>query len=270
MRRFAGVVAFAATSACASISGLNEYGVCPDLCGEEASADASVEQDAEAPGHSPGAAIDSGSEPAIIFGSTGDADIARTDAIASPDSPSSDVGQALAVDARTGDAGSPCGPTDTIQNCGACGRSCDSSHSVPTGCDAGTCIYSGCSPGWSDCDRSPPNSNGCECHSGGCCSGGTCQTAHSNGNGQTFYDCAAPATYNATQATEACTAFTGNASQCTIAPAGACGATQGVCSSGATKCLCWQYAGPAVGTMEQVTGPVCPDMCPSGQGTSWN
>jgi hypothetical protein len=55
----------------------------------------------------------------------------------------------------------------------------------------------------------PPDTDGCECAAPGCCSG-ACQVVHSNGAGQSFYDCVAASTFNQTQATEACVAFTNN------------------------------------------------------------
>jgi hypothetical protein len=48
---------------------------------------------------------------------------------------------------------------DDIQNCGACDRECDREHSFNS-CVNSTCVLSGCSPGWADCDGD--NVNGCE------------------------------------------------------------------------------------------------------------
>jgi hypothetical protein len=73
------------------------------------------------------------------------------------------------------------------------------------------------------------------------CSGG-CPVAHSNGLSQTFYDCVEAGTYNQTQATEACAAFTGDAAACVNNPFPCAQAGQ-VCSSAFTTCACWKYAG---------------------------
>jgi hypothetical protein len=175
-----------------------------------------------------------------------------------------------ATPAEGGDGGAECGPTDTILNCGACGRACDTAHSVGAGCADGTCAYSGCSAGWSDCDGAAANANGCECNTPSCCSSGACQTLHSNGLMQTYYDCVPLGTYTQAQALAACTAFTGNSAQCTDAPFGLCGTARGVCSSGASTCWCWAYAGSAAGTVDESTGGVCPGACPTGQGPRWN
>ena len=104
-----------------------------------------------------------------------------------------------------------------------------------------------------------PNTDGCECPYTGttapaCCSD-TCPIQHNNGLNQgtsKFYDCTPLNTYNSTVAMDACTAFTGNASQCT---SGMCVAADGgtdgdvvVCSTGsATDCVCWTFQGPNVG-----------------------
>ena len=77
-----------------------------------------------------------------------------------------------------------------------------------------------CNAGLQDCNGSKaPDTDGCECAGTGCCSG-KCQTAHSNGNGQTFYDCAAGKTHNETQAGEACAALTGGSGACSAKSAG--------------------------------------------------
>ena len=52
-------------------------------------------------------------------------------------------------------------------SCGACGNVCDTIHSVGATCvstDGGAivCQYSGCQPGWADCDPSGTDTDGCE------------------------------------------------------------------------------------------------------------
>jgi len=93
---------------------------------------------------------------------------------------------------------------------------------------------------------------GCECVGGGCC-GTSCQTQHSNGQGQNFYDCNPLSTFNVNQAFGACAASTGNPAQC--ADLGVVCDTNldstddsaMVCSTGTTDCICWAYDGPAAG-----------------------
>jgi hypothetical protein len=200
---------------------------------------------------------------------------------------------------------SPCGPTDTVTNCGACGSACDKTHSSPVSCTAAACIYSGCDAGWGDCIKTAPNANGCEtqlnsvtnctgCNvacdttqsTGAACNGKTCsysacktgfldcnaatapnadgcETAmasaqHSTGiPGISYYDCAPRGTYGLTQALEACTAYTGDGSQCATF---ACTNTKNgpiVCSTGALAkdCECWSYGGLNAGYVDNSGGP---------------
>jgi hypothetical protein len=62
-----------------------------------------------------------------------------------------------------------------------------------------------------------PNTNGCECATPGCCGTG-CQTEHTNGTGQTFYDCNPKGTVTLQSAIEACMAYAltvgGNSNDC--------------------------------------------------------
>ena len=103
----------------------------------------------------------------------------------------------------------------------------------------------------SNCSMTAPDLLGCECATPGCCAGNSCQTTHSNGVGQSFYDCLPLDTFNQTQALAACTAFTGNQAQCTgagcLAPDGGPSGNV-VCSSASpTDCVCWQYDAPFAG-----------------------
>ena len=51
----------------------------------------------------------------------------------------------------------------TLDNCGACGAKCDTITSKGAVCLGGTtCSYAGCVSGFTDCDRTAPNTNGCE------------------------------------------------------------------------------------------------------------
>ncbi len=50
----------------------------------------------------------------------------------------------------------------TPQNCGACGRACDTVTSTGASCSSGNCAYTGCDSNFIDCDASAPNTDGCE------------------------------------------------------------------------------------------------------------
>jgi hypothetical protein len=237
-------------------------------------------------------------------------------------------GSAADADASTMDAGLDCGATNTVQNCTTCGTPCDTAHSLGASCNGVACTYSGCASGRLDCDKTPPNANGCEtasstsncgacgqacdtstgtpscsgtsciyaCNPGrsdcnavtapdtdGCecatpnCCGSSCQTVHSNGVGQSFYDCAPSGTYNATEQLAACAAFTGDATKCTNVSS-LCLFVQpvGVCSTGASQCYCWYLpnppapdaSGPPLGLVQSSTSSTC--MCPSATGPTWN
>jgi hypothetical protein len=75
----------------------------------------------------------------------------------------------------------------SLTNCGDCGKACDTVHSVGASCVATggaiSCQYTGCAPGWADCDPTPPNTDGCEtpltsiANCGGC--GKACDATHS-------------------------------------------------------------------------------------------
>ncbi len=90
---------------------------------------------------------------------------------------------------------------------------------------------------------------------------------HSNGLGQSYYDCTPLGTYNQAQATEACTAFTGNASLCTLDPIPCGGSNEHqICSNGASTCGCWRYSGLNTGQVN--SNATC--LCVPGTAPSWN
>jgi hypothetical protein len=68
--------------------------------------------------------------------------------------------------------------TSTL-NCTACGVKCDVVHSVGANCDGTTCTYNSCFSGYSDCNKTAPNANGCECATPTCC-GSSCAVTHKN------------------------------------------------------------------------------------------
>jgi hypothetical protein len=102
---------------------------------------------------------------------------------------------------------------------------------------------------------------------------GGCAIAHSDGLGQTFFDCVPLGTHNQAQAFEACAAFTGNMSLCVAV---GCAPGNEVCSTGFTSCACWKYQGNNVGHVSSPgatgeggsEGGIC--ICPNAASPTWN
>jgi len=159
--------------------------------------------------------------------------------------------------------------------CGACNAACNTKTGAAS-CNGTTCSYQ-CNSGLFDCNAgNAPDTDGCECATPGCCGTG-CETTHSDGVGQSFYDCNAAGSYNGSQAQAACTAYTGMASACTPSTV-CCGLNVGiclgmtahsVCGSTGGKCYCWQYQGPNQGKVES-EGSSCSASCGGGGDPSWN
>jgi hypothetical protein len=162
---------------------------------------------------------------------------------------------------------SGCGPTNTITNCSACGLACDVVHSNGPVCNGVTCGYTSCHSGYSDCNTGAPDTDGCECATPSCC-GSSCATTHSNGLGTNYYDCTAKSTFNSTQATEACGAYTGNQATCTTLGCTGPGSNQVVCGTTGGICACWNYSGSNVGHVTTSTNTTC--YCPASSDPSWN
>jgi hypothetical protein len=265
------VLLTALASSCAAISGLDGYSQGDCLVDCDAIADRSVlsqrPKDAE-----PESDTQGGDEPAS------DVDAAASDAATRDDAGDAqsqgppDGGGEGGVDAE-GEGG--CGPLDTPANCSACGLACSTGTGSPS-CNGSTCSYA-CNAGRSDCNASiAPDTDGCECAGTGCCSG-KCQTAHSNGESGSFYDCTTTKTYNQTQAGEACAALTGTSGACSSSSVGcncfllSCRSqAQSVCGSSGGKCYCWQYSGPNAGTAQETNGSNCSASCGSGSDPAWN
>ncbi len=93
-----------------------------------------------------------------------------------------------------------------------------------------------------------------------------CPTMHSDGLGQSFYDCVPLNTYTLTEALAACAAFTGHQDACANDPI-TCAAGDQVCSSGYSLCACWRYFGPNAGKVGGAT-PTC--ACPGSGAVSWH
>ncbi len=178
-----------------------------------------------------------------------------------------------------------CGPTNTVDNCGACGVACasaPSSSNNSASCNGATCSYQ-CLPSHLDCNGgTAPDTDGCECSTPGSitatCCGSACPTAHTTGftSGPaqldpTFYDC--NTSINQQVALEACTQYSGIASNCaTGAQAGSscAGNELVVCNFYAPStqdCVCWSYKGTAMGwAVDSMSKTNC--ICPSGSSGS--
>jgi len=235
-RRAAALVSFSiALGGCAALTGISDFvkDDCADGC--EGGADATLED------------ADSGSD--VRYDG-------KTDA--GPD--------AIGDGARDVGSDVTCGPPGTITNCGGCGNVCDTTQSAGASCNGTTCQYGGCLPGFSNCNTTPPDTNGCECATPSCC-GSTCESTHSDGLGQVFLDCVPPYTYNLTQATEACTAYGGGAS-CAPSACNGGGSNRVVCGTNSTGlCACWNYSGSFVGTVFQDFTSTC--KCPGAGSLTW-
>jgi hypothetical protein len=163
-------------------------------------------------------------------------------------------------------------------SCGGCGNACNTKTGAAK-CNGTTCSYT-CNQGSTDCNAATaPDTDGCECATPGCCSGGKCQTIHANGVGEKFYDCNAAGTHTAAQATEACEAAagsghcTGSSKCCALSALGLClaGATaQSECGIVAGACYCWQYAGNYPGTVQSESPSACTASCGASGDTAWN
>jgi len=84
--------------------------------------------------------------------------------------------------------------TNTVMNCGGCGAACDTTESTGATCTGTTCKYTGCSPGFADCNASTaPDTDGCETRTNTVtnCSacGDACDTIHSAGAACTGTTC---------------------------------------------------------------------------------
>lgn len=139
-------------------------------------------------------------------------------------------------------------------NCGTCGHICPTSQV----CSSGTCTGS-CPGGTVDC--------GGGCCAGSACCGSSCQTVHSNGVGQSYYDCNAlgqpgnPSTYSLTIATEARAAYPlpGGRDVATTCPDG----SHVLVRYDDSRYALWQYDGPLAGHVtvnDAGNGGLCPTL----------
>jgi hypothetical protein len=129
---------------------------------------------------------------------------------------------------------------NTPNNCGDCGISCDTTNSNGAQCTSGACTYSGCKPGFLDCNGTVvPNADGCESSSKSVASCGACgvkcktTTGTASCNGSTC-------SYACSSGTSDCNAGTApNADGCECPTPGCCGA--GKCQTVHTNGLGGSY-----------------------------
>jgi hypothetical protein len=97
---------------------------------------------------------------------------------------------------------------------------------------------------------------------------GCLSMVHSNGQGQTYFDCSPPMTYTETEAQKACVASTVDAAACS-ANTTVCSIFGGETVICSTSCVCWGYTGGAMGHVNTGgLGHVC--TCPGQLDPTWN
>lgn len=129
---------------------------------------------------------------------------------------------------------------------GGCGVVCDSIHSLGPLCSPGGCTFAGCMASYIDCNQAPPNADGCECEGSACCNG-ACQTKHSDGLGDSFFDCVALGTRDPVQVAKAAAAWdaTGNIDAAPRLYSDNKGTVQYICDRSTVRnaCACWTWNG---------------------------
>ena len=159
----------------------------------------------------------------------------------------------------TGDAG---GAVDSGPPCTV---TCDDANATSSTCTGGACAYT-CAPGWDDCNaEAGSNTDGCECATPMCC-GSSCAATHSDGVGDTFYNCNAVGAPTQSAALAACAAYTGDPSACSGSWTCNGVSTVSVCyqlSDGGCGDYCWNYSGADNGVVTDCS-------CPGTKVGPWN
>ena len=195
------------------------------------------------------------------------------------------------ADCTTGDSpdlGGCATSTTSTSNCGGCGNACKPVGAASDTCNGLSCSYT-CNTGRYDCNmNTPPDTDGCECTGSGTgCCGASCQTAHSNGTGQSYYDCNPLKTYTSITAVEACLAYSaaigGTSANCSdgfectgsghppvVSPTFVC-----YQNSAGTTCIgpCWAYSSTANSETgnDDLQGDVLSCSCPAAStGATWD
>jgi hypothetical protein len=248
----AGAALTAGLGACALVEGLSHYSKenCSEGCDGDGGAEGGLDA-AEAP--------DQGADTAPDGADGGSLPVADA----------SDGGSTVAESGGNTDSG--CGPLTSVDHCGACDVQCSATTGAPS-CTGATCTYV-CAAGRSDCSTTAPDTDGCECATPGCC-GSACQTTHSDGVGDSYFDCNPSGTYTEMTAISACTAYAlsvhSTAANC-VGPLTCKGSSvPTICftnSSGSCANYCWQYTGVYA---DGGPGTVWDCACPAHLVGGWN
>jgi hypothetical protein len=153
--------------------------------------------------------------------------------------------------------------TTSLTSCGACGAACDTTTGQPE-CTGGACSYT-CKKGRSDCAQTGSNTDGCECATPICC-GASCGSTHSDGVGNTFYNCVDAGPPTVVSALAACAAYTGDPSVCSGDWSCSRSSTVSVCyteADGGCGNYCWNYSGANSGVVTDCS-------CPGATVGPWN
>jgi hypothetical protein len=212
--------ALPATSACNSLSGVDDFVVGGGADSSEPNSDATTGDGASGPdGSQPHDAQGDVDAAAQGDGRGGDGAVSGGDA--APTESGGDGPQGP-------DGGDSAAPQDAASDTTSDGKA-DGNPTNDGGGDAGDAAT-----GQTDAHTDSPAT--------GPCDGGSPLVVHSNGFGQTFSDCVPLSTYNVTQAFEACAASTGDAGACTVDPGGlSCSGGNVVCTVTSSTCACWRY-----------------------------
>ncbi len=169
-----------------------------------------------------------------------------------------------------------CETPESTTNCGKCGQACNTTTGTPSCASGATSCSYACNSLRRDCNAgTAPDTDGCECAGTACCSGSSCQTAHSNGissgASETYYDCSAVNTHSQTEAQAACQAYTGGSctqtSTCCGAEIVVCLGTTSTayCGTYSGTSYCWEYGSVDSGNVTTGTSAAC-----SGSVATWN
>ena len=185
--------------------------------------------------------------------------------------PPHDAGGTTDANGAADTGGGGCTATNTVENCGACGASCNTSTGTPA-CNGLSCQYA-CDPNRVDCNGgTPPDTDGCECAGTACC-GTVCETAHETGipSPTAYYTCTPTGNSTEIEATGVCFGVGGLG--CTPQTADCLSGstlvqTNAVCGTVSGTCYCWSYAGVTSGTVGSV--PIGCSAIPCTAGNAWN
>jgi hypothetical protein len=169
----------------------------------------------------------------------------------------SGFGDCIRIDGNTDGCESP---LDSTSNCGGCGITCDTVHSMGAACAGAVCTYAACQSGYVDCVNIGSNADGCET---------LANPPHMNGLGQMYdFPCAplgtpgvAP-TYSFEMAQAAAAAWMMDGTLGTLF----CTNDQCVTDTSGGMCAVWCYTKTLAGYVRANT--TC--QCPNRNDPTWN